>query len=111
MNKITKNSIVINNNRLYLFRLSLNDIDGVIRLTKNNTKAKTLRITDRNVPITEDLKWQFHNMRTGYIEKPENKPYNFIGSFISRDTSKNQYLYWKTCIINTYRKLKGDNYA
>ena len=41
-------SVKILNKDNYTFRLELDDIKGIIRLTKNNSTKDTTRITDRN---------------------------------------------------------------
>lgn len=106
--ELTKNSISIPNIDTYLFRLELDDIMGIIRLTKNNLKHKETRITDRNIPVTEGVKWQFHKNRSGYSDNPYNE-YGFIGSYIDRQKDPATYNEWKTYLINKYRELRDAN--
>lgn len=102
---MVKNSVMIKNLEEYMFRLEVDDIKGIIRLTKNRKQSKTTRITERNIPINIYTKWKFHNKRSGYNEIP-NDTYNFIGSYIDR--SKNAVLYndWKKFVYNRYSQLK-----
>lgn len=104
----TKNSIQIQNKKEYTFRLEMDDIKGIIRLTKNKDRKSFTRITDRNIPITESQKWSFHRERSGYSETITSR-YNFIGSFIDRDKSPNVYYRWKNFIVYKYKELKQKN--
>lgn len=103
--ELTKNSVLIPNSDLYRFRLELDDISGIIRLTKNKAKADNTRITDRNVPITEEAKWKFYRMRTGYSDNPYTE-YGFIGSYIDKKKDPINYNKWKVYIVGRYRKLR-----
>lgn len=107
---MVKNSVVIPNLREYDYRLEVDDIVGIIRLTKNNKKSKTTRITERNIPITTNTKWRFHNQRNGYNSIPNSK-YNFIGSYIDRSINKNKYEVWEKFVDTLYKKLRSNNYG
>ena len=102
---MVEKSIQIKNKDEYTFRLKLDDIKGIIRLTKNKTNNKQTRITDRNIPINASRKWFFHRQRTGYSDKLGD--YNFIGSYIDRAKDPNMYQKWKNYIISTYKELKS----
>ncbi len=97
-------SVKILNKDIYTYRLELDDIKGIIRLTKNKSTKDTTRITDRNIPITTDTKWEFHNNRSGYSEKPSDM-YKFIGSYIDRNKDFGLYNWWKNYIVSTYKAL------
>lgn len=101
---MVEKSVQIENKDEYVFRLELDDIKGIIRLTKNKTNNKQTRITDRNIPIIVGRKWFFHKQRTGYSERLDN--YNFIGSYIDRAKDPIRYQKWKNYIISTYKRLK-----
>lgn len=107
MSKITEKSIKIENHEVYKFRLEMDDIVGIIRLTKNDPKPKHTRITDRNIPIIDETKWQFHIDRTGYQEHRGKGKFNFIGSFIDRDVDKENYNKWKKFITDKYKYWKS----
>lgn len=98
----TKQSITIPNMEEYTFRLRLDDIHGIIRLSKQESAAKTIRITDRSIPITTDVKWQFHHQRSGYSEGER----GFVGSYIDRESSSDSYDRWKKYIISQYREFR-----
>lgn len=102
---LTKESVEIRNDENFKFRLEMNDIKGIIRLTTNKLNNPTTRITSRNIPITENIKWQFHNKRSGYYDKKNGDL--FTGSYISRANDKDGYTYWKEYIVNTYKILKN----
>lgn len=101
---MTKKSVLIKNSDWYQFRLEMDDIVGIIRLTNNDTSKPTTRITDRNIPIDMKTKWEFYNERSGYNEIP-NEIYNFKGSYIDRQKDYVLYNWWKNYITSTYRTL------
>lgn len=102
---MTKESIVIRNDEKFKFRLEMDDINGIIRLTNNKLNKPTTRITSRNIPIMENIKWQFHSTRSGYYDKKNGEP--FTGSYVSRANNEDAYTYWKGYIVNTYKILKN----
>lgn len=103
----TQKSVSIANSAAYAFNLKLDDINGIIRLSKNISKKQTMQITDRLVPIGEATKIMFTKDRTGYSEHPTEK-YKFIGSYIDRQLSPIEYASWKDYIITRYKALKAD---
>lgn len=107
--EFTKNSIQIPNKKEYLFRLEMDDIKGIIRLTKNRDYNATTRITDRNIPISNKCKWLFHRGRSGYSPFGSLE-YDFIGSYIDRNKFPTNYFKWKNFILRNYKIFK-QNYS
>lgn len=103
--KTTKLSVTIPNLSSYEFRLELDDIKGIIRLTKNKITGPFTKITNRNIPIETSKKWEFYNSRTGYAEK--DSTYGFIGSYIDRSIEPEKYNNWRSFITQTYQIYKN----
>lgn len=104
--ELTKESILIKNDYSnYPFRLEMDDIKGYIRLTKNTDK-ETTRITTRNIPISTNTKWYFHNNRHKYCEKSKGDPFN--GSAILRSINPVDYSEWKSYMYDQYKFFKRE---
>ena len=95
---MAKETIEIEYNPAYFpFALRCNDIKGIITLHKNSLKSR-IKITTRNVPITLNEKWAFHNNRSGWDGK---------ASYITSDNPT--YDYWEGLMFEHYRYFKNNN--
>ena len=102
-------SVLIKNKKEFVFRLEVDDIKGIIRLTRNTvTKSGETRITERNVPINVYTKWKFHSDRHGYSERSSDR-YNFVGSYIDREKGPVRYNKWEKFVYNRYKELANEN--
>jgi len=94
---MAKETIVIDYNPAYFpFALKCNDIKGIIKLHKNSAASRR-KITTRDVPITENEKWAFHNKRSGWDGR---------ASYITSDNPT--YSYWESLMFEHYRYLKNN---
>ncbi len=100
---LAKESTLILNKSNYSFILKCDPLKGIIHLTKNTSKALTIRITTRCIPITEDIKWKFYYSRSGYADK--NSKFTFVGSYISKFKNENSYKIWEKYMRDEYKKL------
>lgn len=113
MKELTKESVRINNQPEWTFRLHCDDKDsGIIRMSKGS-KSKTITITRRDVPITTPTKWRFYELRSGFIEH-RTKEHNFIGSYMDKDNPhynevKNYMSRLYTVLKNAYTEENEEN--
>lgn len=109
MKDLAQRSVLIKNKKEFVFRLEVDDLKGIVRLTRNAaTKSGETRITERNVPINMYTKWKFHNDRHGYSESSAGR-YNFIGSYVDREIGSARYDKWKKFVYNRYKELSDGN--
>lgn len=95
---MAKETIIIDYNPAYFpFALKCDDIKGIIKLHKNSVKSRR-KITTRDVPITLNEKWAFHNNRSGWDGR---------ASYITKDNST--YDYWEGLMFEHYRYFRDNN--
>ena len=106
--KLTKESTQIENQLIFTHMLHYDWVTGIIWLSKNNTKGKSIRITSKDVPITITEKDKFYYNRSGWgvISNNGKNPC----SYISKEKSPDTFKYWVKFIYDKYMELKNKNY-
>lgn len=104
--ELAQESITIDHQDAFKYRLECDDIKGIIRLTyyKKNKNSNTTQITRRNVPIDMFTKDKFYRSRTGYYDKSNGDP--FTGSYVSKATHPYLYDKWLHYMYDLYKELK-----
>ena len=103
--ELAQESIIIDEQSAFTYRLECDDFKGIIRLTNYKpTKMHKTRMTRRNIPIDTSTKWKFHYSRSGYYDRKSGDP--FTGSYVSK--AKHPYLYnkWLHFMYEQYKGLK-----
>lgn len=103
--QLTKESILIDAQPGFAFMLHYDWEKGVIWLSKNSAKSKKVRLTTKDVYISEGEKDKFHRYRTGYgpaVELGLLKPC----SYITKENNENIFNYWVKFMYDRYMNLK-----
>ena len=104
--KYAQESVEVKNDiEKYPYRLECDDIQGIIRLHKNTSKAKTTRVTTRNILVTAKAKESINKVRSGFYDKKENPDLPFYGSYISRAIDPETYSKWEHLMIERYKEF------